>query len=136
MTDQDRPATEADIVALVRRFYALALDDDMLGPMFRETIPDLEAHYPVVEDFWSTALLGTTRYPGSAYAQHVHLKVEPVHFDRWLAAFTQAVEETLPVAAADSAMKRARQMTNAFKAGLLPLPTPRKRTVEGAPARG
>lgn len=126
MTLDNRAATEEDIRALVRRFYALSLDDDLLGPMFRETIPDLEAHYPVVEDFWSTALLGTARYPGSAFTKHVHLTIEPAHFDRWLAAFTQAVDETLPAAAADSAMKRARQMTQSFKVGLLPLPTPKR----------
>ncbi|CAN5241590.1 hypothetical protein BH10PSE15_BH10PSE15_00320 [soil metagenome] len=128
MTTQARPATEADITALVGRFYALALDDDLLGPMFRATIPDLEPHLRIVENFWSTHLLGAARYAGSAYPQHVHLRVEPVHFDRWMAAFTKAVDETLPVAAADSAMRRARQMTSAFKAGMLPLPPTRHRS--------
>jgi hemoglobin len=125
MTTHDRPASEADITALVARFYALALADDLLGPMFRATIPDLEPHLRIVENFWSAHLLGTARYTGSAYPQHVHLKVEPAHFERWMAAFTQAVDEILPAAAADSAMRRARQMTAAFKAGMLPLPPTR-----------
>jgi len=125
MTQPDRPATEDDIKALVRRFYDIALADSLLGPMFRATIPDLEAHLPVVENFWSHSLLGTSRYSGSPYAMHAHLKVEEEHFDRWMAAFTQAVQETLPPAAADAAMKRARHMTMSFKMGLLPLPTPR-----------
>lgn len=128
MTTEIRAATEADITALVARFYELALADDLLGPMFRATIPDLEPHLRIVENFWSTHLLGSTLYAGSAYAQHVHLKVEPAHFDRWMAAFTQAVEETLPAPAADSAMRRARQMTSAFKAGMLPLPPTRHRS--------
>ncbi len=132
MTTEQREATEADITALVARFYALALEDDLLGPMFRATIPDLEGHLRIVENFWSTHLLGTARYAGSAYPQHVHLKVEPAHFDRWMAAFTRAVDETLPAAAADSAMRRARQMTSAFKAGMLPLPATRHRSAGAA----
>lgn len=127
MTTETRPATEADITALVGRFYELALADDLLGPIFRATIPDLESHLRIVESFWSTHLLGSALYAGSAFPQHVHLKVEPAHFDRWMAAFTQAVDETLPAVAADSAMRRARQMTSAFKAGMLPLPPTRHR---------
>lgn len=134
MTPDDRSATEADITALVARFYELALADDLLGPMFRATIPDLAGHLRIVENFWSAHLLGTARYEGSAYPQHVHLKVEPAHFDRWMAAFTQAVEERLPAAAADSAMRRARQMTSAFKAGMLPLPPTRHRSAAGTRA--
>jgi len=127
MTSVDLPATENDIRALVRRFYALALADDLLGPMFRETISDFEAHYAVVENFWSHALLGTERYSGSPFAHHIHLKVEEAHFDRWMAALTQAATEALPPAAAEMALKRAAHMTQAFKAGMLPLPTPRRK---------
>lgn len=125
MTPPERPASEGDIKIMVRRFYDIALADDLLGPMFRAEIPDLEAHLPVVENFWSHALLGTSRYSGSPFARHLHLTVEEEHFDRWMAAFTRAVQETLPPAAADAAMKRARHMTMSFKVGLLPLPTPR-----------
>lgn len=121
-------ATEAQIAALVRRFYALALDDDLLGPMFRAAIGDFEAHYTIVEDFWSHSLLGTTRYQrGTPYSHHAHMKVEEAHFDRWMAAFTAAAHETLPPPGATLALKRAAHMTSSFKAGLLPLPAPRPR---------
>ena len=123
-------ATGDDIRALVRRFYALSLADDLLGPMFRETISDFDAHYLVVENFWSNALLGTDRYNGSAYPHHIHLKVEEAHFDRWMAAFTRAADETLPPSAAEMALKRAAHMTRAFKSGMLPLPTPRRKIRE------
>ena len=125
--DAPQIATEADIKALVQRFYALALGDDMLGPMFRATIADFDAHYTIVEDFWSHSLLGTDRYQrGTPYSHHAHLKVEAVHFDRWMTAFTAAVRETLPAAAAELALKRSAHMTQAFKAGMLPLPAPRR----------
>jgi hemoglobin len=127
-------ATEADIRALVLRFYALSLADDLLGPMFRETIADFDEHYGVVQDFWSHALLGTSRYQrGTPYAHHVHLRVEPAHFDRWTAAFSQAARETLPPAAAELALKRAEHMTKSFKMGMLPLPEPKPAASAVAP---
>lgn len=123
--------TESDIKVLVRRFYALALDDDLLGPMFRAEIADFDAHLTIVEDFWSYSLLGTDRYRrGTPYSHHTHLKVEPAHFDRWMAAFTAAAQEALPATAAALALKRAAHMTMSFKAGMLPLPAPRPRPAE------
>ena len=116
---------EAEIVAMVERFYDICLADELLGPMFRAEIPDLEEHRAIVADFWSHSLLGTKRYQrGSAYAHHVHLKVVEEHFTRWLAAFAQATSEKLSPVLADKAMKRARHMTQSFRYGLLPLGEP------------
>lgn len=114
---------ETQISALVRRFYALSLADDVLGPMFREAITDFEEHYGIVQDFWSHALLGTTRYKrGTPYVHHVGLQVQEVHFEHWMQAFTRAVAETLPPDLAELALKRAAHMTQSFRMGLLPLP--------------
>ena len=122
----DAVADEARIVALVRRFYELALADELLGPMFRATIDDFEEHFRIVQDFWSHALLGTDRYKrGTPYSHHTTLVVEEAHFARWMAAFTQAVGETLIFPLDALALKRAAHMTESFKMGMLPLPTPR-----------
>jgi len=119
--------SEALIEALVRRFYALSLEDDVLGPMFRATIDDFEEHYGIVQDFWSHALLGTDRYKrGTPFVHHTRLKVEEVHFTRWMKAFGQAVEDTLPPELAEPAMKRAKHMSESFRMGLLPLSPPGK----------
>lgn len=113
-------------MAMVRRFYALALEDDLLGPMFRAEIDDFDAHYGIVADFWSHALLGTDRYQrGTPFVHHTKLVVQEAHFDRWMAAFEQAVSETLPPALAGPAMKRALHMTESFRMGMLPLPAPK-----------
>lgn len=117
-----QPATEQQISALVRRFYDLALADPLLGPLFRERIPDLESHLRIVEDFWSHSLLGTGRYRGSPYAAHIGLVLTEEHFTRWLAAFTRAAEATLPTTAAELVLRRARHMSDSFRMGLLPLP--------------
>ncbi|PEQ11753.1 preprotein translocase subunit TatC [Novosphingobium sp. PC22D] len=130
MTDtaQAEAASEAAIMAMVRRFYALCFEDDVLGPMFRALITDFEEHYRIVADFWSHSLLGTTRYNrGTPYTHHVGMKVEEVHFERWMAAFGQAAAEELPAPLAELAMKRARHMTESFKMGLLPLKAPEPR---------
>jgi hemoglobin len=127
MTDPDvSPEAEALITTMVRRFYDLALADDLLGPMFRATIPDLDEHYGIVGDFWSHALLGTSRYKrGTPFTHHTQLQVEEAHFDRWMAAFTRAVGETLPFPLDALALKRAAHMTESFKMGMLPLPVPK-----------
>jgi hemoglobin len=120
------PDDEAQITAMVARFYDLCLADDLLGPMFRATIPDLEPHMAIVADFWSHALLGTHRYQrGTPYSHHTHLSVQEVHFDRWMAAFAIATRECLSAERAELAMKRAAHMTISFKMGMLPLPTPK-----------
>ena len=129
MNDSPVEAEQA-ITAMVQRFYDICLADDLLGPMFREEILDFDEHYAIVQDFWSHALLGTSRYQrGTAYAHHVHLKVMEEHFTRWLAAFETAALETLPAELAARALKRARHMTQSFRYGLLPLPEPHGATV-------
>lgn len=126
--DYGDPAAEAQITAMVARFYEVCLADDLLGPMFRTAIPDLEPHMAIVADFWSHALLGTHRYQrGTPYSHHTHLSVEEEHFDRWMAAFALATRECLSPDKAELAMKRAVHMTASFKMGMLPLPAPRPR---------
>ncbi len=116
---------EIAINALVRRFYALCDADDRLGPMFQKVISDFPEHYGFVRDFWSHALLGTDRYQrGTPYSHHLGLEVEEEDFNRWMKAFEQAVEETLPADLGEVAMKRAAHMTTSFKMGMLPLPKP------------
>ena len=128
MTDTANQAAlheEAAIASMVGRFYELAFEDPLLGPMFRAEIPDLEEHLGIVRDFWSHALLGTDRYKrGTPYVHHTGLSLEEAHFTRWMAAFGQAVAETLPGELADGAMKRAEHMTRSFRMGLLPLTPP------------
>jgi hemoglobin len=111
---------EAAISACVGHFYALALADDDLGPLFRKAIPDLAGHLQVIRDFWSHALLGTQRYSGSSYAAHVNLPIELKHFDRWLTLFEAAARKDLPADLTEKAMARARRMTESLRMGLFP----------------
>lgn len=112
--------TEAQIADLVRKFYGRARLDPVLGPLFDAAISDWEEHFSIVQDFWSHALLGTTRYRGRPFPPHIRLPIEPPYFERWLDHFKITAEECLPVSARARALAKARHMTESFRVGLFP----------------
>jgi hemoglobin len=126
----DAEASEAAIRACVKRFYEKGDSDPLLGPIFAKSIPELAAHLEIVENFWSHALLGTTRYQGTPFGVHVNLPVEPEHFARWLTLFVEAAKETMPDALAAAAIARAEHMTQCFQSGLFPF-----KDAEGRPSK-
>lgn len=118
--DQDADTLEAAIDRLVRRFYAKGDRDALLGPVFR-AIPEFDDHIGVIVDFWSRQLLGTDRYQGRPFPPHWKLSIEPEHFDRWMALFSETAREELPADLAEQAITKAGHMSTAFQAGLFPL---------------
>jgi hemoglobin len=122
--------SETAISACVRRFYELGGSDPLLGPIFDKTIPEPEAHFEIVANFWSHALLGTTRYQGTPFGVHVDLPVEPEHFNRWIEIFRVAAKETMPEALGAAAIARAEHMAQCFQSGLFPF-----KDKEGRPSR-
>jgi hemoglobin len=116
----DSNAVEAAIERCVRRFYAGANADPLLGPVMMGAIGDFEAHIAIVCDFWSHVLLGTNRYQGPAYPAHVDLPIRPEHFDRWLVIFAEATTAELAPVHAKKAMDKARHMAKSFMAGMFP----------------
>jgi hemoglobin len=123
-------AAEAAIRACVKRFYEKGDADPLLGPIFAKSIAELEPHLEIVANFWSHALLGTTRYQGTPFGVHVNLPVEPEHFRRWLALFVETAEETMPSDLAAAAIARAEHMTQCFQSGLFPF-----KDADGRPSR-
>lgn len=92
VTDRD------DVAALVRDFYGRAFADPLLGPVFTDVARmDLEAHLPVMCDFWETVLFATGSYRRNAMTPHVALHaaapLSAAHFDRWLALWTATVDD-------------------------------------------
>ncbi|QGM99383.1 group III truncated hemoglobin [Methylocystis parvus] len=126
----DNEAAEAAIRACVKRFYEIGGADPMLGPVFEKTIAELEPHLEIVANFWSHALLGTTRYQGTPFGVHVNLPIEVEHFGRWLSLFKKAAAETMPEALATAAIARADHMTQCFQSGLFPF-----KDAEGRPSK-
>jgi hemoglobin len=116
----ERAAVEDAIKECVKVFYEKGAADPLLGPIFSDTIHDLEKHRDIVADFWSKSLLHTERYEGQPFGVHVNLPVEPEHFARWLQLFTESVRETMPKAQAEQAIAKASHMTQCFQSGLFP----------------
>ena len=125
----DPMLVEAAIERMVLRFYDAWETDELLEPILR-AVPNLEDHLVVIMDFWSRQLIDTDRYQGRPFPPHWALKIEPQHFDRWIALFAEAVNAELPTDLAAKALEKAGHMSTAFQAGLFPLRGP-----DGRPMR-
>jgi hemoglobin len=112
--------TDAESIRLlVTEFYSRAFRDELLGPVFVDVAQmDLDAHLPVMVEFWSTVLLGARSYRGGAFAPHARLHAEvPLtrrHFDRWLAIWRSTVDDLFAGAVAEDAKQRAAAIADAF----------------------
>ncbi len=95
MTERE-PDYDADIRACVRAFYDKARADEMIGPIFDSIIMDWSQHIDIMNNFWSDALLGTTRYTNTPFPPHVKIPMDQRHFDRWRDLWSPTVQETLP----------------------------------------
>jgi hemoglobin len=107
--------TEALIATLVRRFYAKAREDAVLGPVFREAVQDWDGHIANIADFWSSVMLRTGRYHGRPMRPHLILPLEPRHFDAWLALFEATARELCPPDVAMAFIVRARRIADSFE---------------------
>lgn len=88
----------ADIARLVESFYSRAFADPVLGPIFTDIAHmDLEAHMPIMCDFWETVLFQVGKYGRNAFNVHLdlHQKIAltPMHFQRWLDIWEGTVDD-------------------------------------------
>lgn len=87
-----------DIGELLRDFYGRAFRDDLLGPVFVDIARmDLDAHLPVMCNFWETVLFHAGTYRRNALHPHQRLHVRAnltvAHFERWLALWHDTVDD-------------------------------------------
>lgn len=119
----------ADIERLVRAFYGRALDDPILGFIFTDVAHlDVEAHVPVIANFWETVLLGAQSYRGGAFRPHaeLHAKVplRAGHFERWLWLWRTTVDELFAGPRAEEAKAHANRVGHAFYQRIAAIPPP------------
>lgn len=84
--------TRDDIANLMRTFYSRMFEDEVMGPIFVDVAKmDLEAHIPVMCDFWELQLFQKPGYRGGMMAVHFRLHMmmdgeglEHHHFMRWM----------------------------------------------------
>lgn len=108
--------TEADIVRLVDTFYARVNEDELLRPIFNDVAQvDWTHHLPTMYDFWSSVLLGTSRYKGRPMAKHFPLPIQSAHFQQWLALFQASVDELFTGPRAEDAKARAQSIGAMFE---------------------
>ena len=102
----------ADVEALLRRFYDRVLIDEVLAEPFAELrFEGLDAHIPVMCDFWETVLFRAGRYRGSALTVHriIHRRtpLSGKHFVRWLTVWRDTVDAMYRGPAAERAKVQA-----------------------------
>jgi hemoglobin len=104
-----------EISDLVDRFYAKVLQDPLIGPIFNAAVDDWPAHLALLKDFWSTVLLTSRRYQGDPLAKHLNLSLEPPHFARWLALFSETAMEVMPAAHAHIVIRKSQRIAENFR---------------------
>ena len=115
--------TEVDIVRLVDAFYARVNDDPLLRPVFNDIAQvDWAKHLPTMYDFWSSVLLGTSRYKGRPFAKHFSLPIQAAHFQQWLSLFCTTIDELFAGPKADDAKIKAQNIGTMFEHRMIPNP--------------
>lgn len=111
---------EALLPPLVDRFYARVREDELIGPIFKDTIRDWDEHLVRLTDFWSSVMLASGRYKGNpmvAHLKHVAQLTGPM-FDRWLEIWRQTTSEMLPPQAAAGMQDKANRIAESLQIGL------------------
>lgn len=112
-------ATRDDIVSFVEGFYQRALVDPAIGYLFTDVARmDLEAHLPLLCDFWESLLFRTQSYQGNIMQKHIALHqqeaLNEVYFTRWLELFDATIDELFCGPRADEAKRRAANIATAI----------------------
>jgi hemoglobin len=105
--------TKRDIEQLVKEFYADLLTVPDVQPVFAGT--NFEHHVPKIVAFWSMVLLDEEGYKTNVFDKHLHLPIQPRHFDIWLESFTKTVDRLFKGEKAELAKQRATVLTFTFK---------------------
>ncbi len=116
--------SRADVEVLVRGFYTRAFADPLLGPIFRDVAHmDLDAHLPVMCDFWQTVLFRAGLYRRNALQVHADLHasfpLSSEHFARWLALWTATVDDLFAGEKAELAKTQAARIAYSISRRLL-----------------
>ena len=115
--------TEADIIQLVDAFYARVNADALLRPIFNDVAQvDWASHLPTMYDFWSSVLLGTSRYKGRPMAKHFPLPIKAAHFQQWLVLFRASVDALFTGPKAEEAKMKAQNIGAMFEHRMNPNP--------------
>ena len=113
-------ADRADIERLIVAFYGAAFDDPRIGPVFTDIAHmDLDAHLPIMADFWETVLFRAGTYSRNALQVHVALnrrrRLDAGDFARWLEIWTATVDRMFAGPVAERAKLQAERIAGAIE---------------------
>ena len=111
--------SEQEIATLVQLFYLKVERDEVLGPIFADTLRDWPAHCEAMTDFWAAALLGRDSRCGawSFVAQAPH-PIAPLQFVRWLALFRAIATDLLGAERGRRFLDKAERIAAGLQMGL------------------
>ncbi len=111
---------EAQIGALVERFYARVRLDPMIGPVFLNAIDDWPTHLERLKSFWSSVLLGTGSYKGQPLAVHLRHadRIDRAAFSRWLEMWGETADEVVGREAAAVLREKAARIADSLHMGI------------------
>lgn len=103
---------EQDVKLFLDAFYEKVKVDDTIAYLFNEVANlNWDDHMPKIYAFWEVILLGKPGFNGDVMGKHIKLhqkeKLTTEHFDRWIALFTETVNEMYEGSKADEALNRA-----------------------------
>ncbi|GAA1948155.1 group III truncated hemoglobin [Kitasatospora viridis] len=101
-----------DLDVLLRRFYAAAFADPLIGPQFAGM--ELEAHLPHITDFWASSLLRSAEYRRNLFAPHTALPLTAEHHGRWVQLWAATVDGLHQGPAAERAKAQAQRIALAM----------------------
>jgi hemoglobin len=115
--------TQDDLHRLVQSFYTKVRQDPLLSPIFNDVAQvDWEHHLPLLTQFWSNVMLGSSEYKGGAFAKHVMLgqktTITEQHFTRWLSLFEAEAKSVLHEPYASTIIERAHLVARSLKMGM------------------
>ncbi|MBT9393158.1 group III truncated hemoglobin [Hymenobacter sp. NST-14] len=110
--------TEGDIKTLVDTAFGKAANDELLAPLCQAVA---QVHWPrhltSLYDYWSSALLGTTRYQeGQLVPLHSALPQRGPHQQRWADLLLKALEEKFAGSKAEEAKHKAATLASISRA--------------------
>lgn len=108
--------TMEDVRLLVDTFYGRARQDELIGPIFNNTIQDRwPEHLNKLYSFWQTVLLGEHTYYGAPFPPHSVLPLQEAHFERWLQLFHKTLDDLFSGPKAEEAKQRSVLMAQMFQ---------------------
>ena len=101
-----------DIELLVNTFYEKIKTNAILGHIFNDVAKiNWEEHWPMLDSFWASLLLGEHSFTGNPMIKHVELSkmtaMTEIEFSEWLSLFYQTLDDLFEGERANEAKTRA-----------------------------